>query len=133
MSTATSTKKNKNINDSTSSTITLPNNINNDFLNTITDPTDFTKTNLRNLDSLSRCPICKDFYETPVLVDCGHSFCSLCIRRSIVALEAICPICHVEIKESQFRKNDVVEGTVKFWKMMRPLMLKHDQNVPDTS
>ncbi|CAG8589716.1 922_t:CDS:2 [Ambispora leptoticha] len=91
--------------------ITQNNDSSNNLLDMITDPTDFTKTNLQNFDSLSRCPICKDFYEIPVLVDCGHSFCSLCIRRSIVASEAVCPICHVAIKESQFRKNEVVERT----------------------
>ena len=52
----------------------------------ITDPTDFAKTKIPDLeqwDTLLRCHICKDFLKVPVLTPCGHTFCSLCIRKYI--------------------------------------------------
>lgn len=43
----------------------------------VTDPSDFSTENLQKLDSSLRCTICKDFYDAPVMLHCGHTFCSL--------------------------------------------------------
>ena len=43
----------------------------------VTDPTDFNNEALARLDSSLRCPICKEFLDGPVNLNCGHSFCSL--------------------------------------------------------
>src|SRR5436190_1724528 len=61
----------------------------------ISDPSDWKNTSLSGLyplDSNLRCLICKDFYTAPVITSCLHTFCSLCIRRSLNA-EATCPAC----------------------------------------
>ena len=47
----------------------------------VQDPTDFppasTAPGLRALDSALRCNICQELYEAPVVLTCGHCFCSL--------------------------------------------------------
>ena len=47
----------------------------------VQDPTDFppssTAPGLRALDSALRCNICQELYEAPVVLACGHCFCSL--------------------------------------------------------
>lgn len=47
----------------------------------VTDPTDFPTPpdapGLRDLDAAMRCTICKDLYDAPVSIQCGHCFCSV--------------------------------------------------------
>ena len=43
----------------------------------IPDPTDFSATNLRQLDASFRCTICGEFFDAPISLACGHCFCSL--------------------------------------------------------
>lgn len=47
----------------------------------ISDSTDFPDTTtapgLRTLDDALRCDICRDFYDAPVSLNCGHTFCSV--------------------------------------------------------
>lgn len=59
----------------------------------VTDPSDFSTDNFRKLDSSLRCTICKDFYDGPVVLHCGHTFCSLVssIATSILGvIEELC-------------------------------------------
>jgi hypothetical protein len=54
----------------------------------VQDPTDFppssTAPGLRALDSALRCNICQELYEAPVVLACGHCFCSL-VRVTVIA------------------------------------------------
>ncbi|OCL04313.1 hypothetical protein AOQ84DRAFT_226128, partial [Glonium stellatum] len=48
---------------------------------TIPDSTDWLPTPLASLTPLEvalRCQVCKDFFDTPMLTSCAHTFCSLC-------------------------------------------------------
>ena len=51
------------------------------------DPEQWTRAGWKELETLEeacRCAICGEFFDTPVSVaNCGHTFCSLCIRRNI--------------------------------------------------
>ncbi len=38
----------------------------------------------RELELALECQLCKEGFKAPVMLPCGHSFCSLCIRRSAV-------------------------------------------------
>src|SRR5579862_7291247 len=82
----------------------------------ISDPSDWTNTSLQSLyplDSNLRCLICKDFYTAPVITTCLHTFCSLCIRRSLSA-ESQCPACRTtNVSDSGLRANKVVEDLVE--------------------
>jgi DNA repair protein Rad18 len=82
----------------------------------VSDPSDWRTTSvpgLLPLDSNLRCLICKDFYSAPVITTCQHTFCSLCIRRSLSA-EPVCPTCRAtNISDSGLRQNKVVEDLVE--------------------
>ncbi|KAH9890648.1 hypothetical protein C8Q73DRAFT_651859 [Cubamyces lactineus] len=93
----------------------------------ITDSTDFPDNShapgLRTLDEALRCNICRDFYDAPVSLTCGHSFCSVCIR-SALPVNATCPSCRKPASEVHLRKDIAVETAVQAWKSARPLTLR---------
>ncbi|KAJ7063548.1 hypothetical protein C8F01DRAFT_1133456 [Mycena amicta] len=94
----------------------------------IDDPTDFPANgpskNLRNLDSSVRCPICTEYFDGPVSLQCGHSFCSLCIRNTMAATsQSHCPTCRAPAKESQLRPNPTIEEIVAAWQPARAAIL----------
>ncbi|KAI0668511.1 hypothetical protein C8Q78DRAFT_1155695 [Trametes maxima] len=93
----------------------------------VSDPSDFPDTaeapGLRVLDDALRCDICRDFYDAPVSLACGHSFCSACIRSALPA-SATCPSCRKPASEVHIRKNGAVESAVQAWKAARPLILR---------
>ncbi|KAI0373293.1 hypothetical protein BV20DRAFT_1119336 [Pilatotrama ljubarskyi] len=93
----------------------------------ITDSTDFpdpaAAPGLRVLDDALRCDICRDFYDAPVSLNCGHSFCSVCIRSALPA-NATCPSCRKPASEVHLRKNVAVESAVQAWREARPLILR---------
>lgn len=85
----------------------------------IDDPTDFNNLAFQGLDDHLRCPICKEFFNTAViLATCSHTFCSLCIRRSLSA-EEVCPSCRHPAIESKLHNNLVVDYLVGIWKANR--------------
>lgn len=95
----------------------------------ITDPTDFTNTKipiLEQWDTLLRCHICKDFLKVPVLTPCGHTFCSLCIRKYINN-SAKCPLCLSELRDSMLRSEFLVNELVECYTSLRPSLLNHLQ------
>ncbi|KAL0042822.1 hypothetical protein WJX79_000884 [Trebouxia sp. C0005] len=59
------------------------------------------------LDSTASCSICNDFYDTPLVLPCGHSFCSNCIRSYISHQQgqARCPQCRAVCDERDLRPN----------------------------
>ncbi|KAL7266285.1 E3 ubiquitin-protein ligase rad18 [Rhizina undulata] len=92
----------------------------------VTDPTDWNPTRLPilfDLDSALRCQICKDFYTSPVITNCSHTFCSLCIRRALHA-EQICPICRTAEQEYRLRKNNAVQELVDAFMQARVKLME---------
>jgi len=93
--------------------------------NQISDASDFTHSRipkLSQLDTLLRCHICKDFLKVPVLTPCGHTFCSLCIREYI-SVQAKCPLCLTELRESMLRSEFLVSEIVESYKVVRDDLL----------
>ncbi|KAL9622202.1 MAG: hypothetical protein Q9160_003385 [Pyrenula sp. 1 TL-2023] len=66
---------------------------------------------LAPLDAALRCQICKDFFDTPVITSCSHTFCSLCIRRCLSS-EGRCPACRTNDQELKLRRNWAVDELV---------------------
>ncbi|BFZ56715.1 E3 ubiquitin-protein ligase rad18 [Savitreella phatthalungensis] len=77
-----------------------------------------TTPSLRALDELCRCRICREYVTAPLMTGCGHTFCSLCIRRAIAA-DQCCPVCRSKEEERQLRKNVTVEDLVEIYTGMR--------------
>jgi E3 ubiquitin-protein ligase RAD18 len=90
------------------------------------DSTDWLSTSLgvlAALDASLRCQVCKDFYTTPMITSCSHTFCSLCIRRSL-AHDGKCPTCRAGDQEIRLRQNWAVEDQVEAFKSARPEVLE---------
>ncbi|TBU60615.1 hypothetical protein BD310DRAFT_1037657 [Dichomitus squalens] len=96
----------------------------------ISDSTDFpddtTTPGLRAFDDALRCSICRDFYDAPVSLNCGHTFCSACIRSALPE-QPQCPTCRKPATEVHLRKNVAMESAVQAWQAARPLILRYAQ------
>ncbi|KAF2083685.1 DNA repair protein rad18, partial [Saccharata proteae CBS 121410] len=80
----------------------------------LSDSTDWLSTSLpalAPLDASLRCQVCKDFFSSPVITSCAHTFCSLCIRRCL-ALDGKCPTCRAADQETKLRRNWAVQEMV---------------------
>lgn len=78
---------------------------------------------LAELDNALRCDICKEFVTAPVITGCGHTFCSLCIRRVLVTKRQ-CPTCRKETSESQLRRNASVELCLEAFTKVRAKLIE---------
>ncbi|KAK6586909.1 hypothetical protein PZA11_000199 [Diplocarpon coronariae] len=97
------------------------------------DSTDWLETPLRSLaavDSALRCQVCKDFYQTPMITSCSHTFCSLCIRRCL-SNDGQCPACRTKDQEFKLRHNAAMEDLVEAFRKGRPDVLEFARR-PDT-
>ncbi|ATY66365.1 DNA repair rad18 [Cordyceps militaris] len=80
----------------------------------VADSTDWLSTPLSRLaavESALRCEVCKDFYRTPMITSCAHTFCSICIRRAL-SNDSKCPLCRATDQELKLRSNWSMEQTV---------------------
>lgn len=95
-------------------------------LQKVTDASDWESTklpNLKELDSLQRCFICKEFLKAPVITSCNHTFCSCCIREYLV-VDSHCPLCKVEQFESNLKRVILLEEIVLCYSKFRPILLE---------
>ncbi|KAF9505806.1 hypothetical protein BS47DRAFT_1334157, partial [Hydnum rufescens UP504] len=89
----------------------------------VADPTDFELSELQAVDTVIRCPMCKEFFEGPVLLSqCGHTFCSLCIRGYLPS-KSECPVCRHSTSESSLVRNSTLEDIIYAYQAARPVLL----------
>lgn len=87
----------------------------------LADSTDWLNTPLAGLMPLEsglRCQVCKDFFTTPMITSCSHTFCSLCIRRYL-SQEGRCPACRESDQEMKLRRNWALEELVAHFTQIR--------------
>lgn len=92
----------------------------------VTDSTDWLQTptpQLCQVEAALRCQICKDWYDTPMLTSCSHTFCSLCIRRCLTN-DGICPVCRAPDQEVRLRRNGTVAELVDAFQVARPALMQ---------
>lgn len=80
----------------------------------VADSTDWLGTTLACLmpvEQALRCHVCKDFYNSPMITSCNHTFCSLCIRRCL-SVDGKCPLCRMADQESKLRGNWALRETI---------------------
>ncbi|MCJ1378472.1 E3 ubiquitin-protein ligase rad18 [Xylographa soralifera] len=97
----------------------------------VTDSSDWLNTSvapLRSVEAALRCQVCKDFYNTPMLTTCCHTFCSLCIRRCLTG-DGKCPTCRSSDQEIRLRRNWAVQELVDAFTAARPSILKLGQDI----
>ncbi|KAL2761120.1 hypothetical protein ACRALDRAFT_2024975 [Sodiomyces alcalophilus JCM 7366] len=91
----------------------------------VPDSTDWLSTPLSGLAAVEaslRCQVCKDFYRTPMLTSCCHTFCSLCIRHAL-ANDGRCPLCRSADQESKLRNNWSMDEVVESFSKARKAAL----------
>ena len=101
----------------------------------VPDPSDWLNTSIPQLapvETALRCQVCKDFYDTPMITSCSHTFCSLCIRRCLTS-DGKCPACRAPDQELRLRRNWTVQEIVDTFKVARPAALRLGQNAFATS
>lgn len=92
----------------------------------VSDPTDWLGTPLASLMQVEqslRCHVCKDFFNSPVITSCSHTFCSLCIRRALNT-DGKCPLCRATDQESKLRGNWAIREAVDTFVVSRGAMLE---------
>ena len=97
----------------------------------ISDTSDWLQTSLHQLGPVEqalRCQVCKDFFDTPMITSCSHTFCSLCIRRCLTTVGR-CPACRTQDQAMKLRPNSTVQELVEAFKTARPTILRVGQNV----
>ncbi|KAL8699138.1 MAG: hypothetical protein Q9224_001547 [Gallowayella concinna] len=91
----------------------------------VADPSDWLQTTvprLSPLESALRCQVCKDFFNTPMITTCSHTFCSLCIRRCLTN-DGKCPTCRAPDQELRLRLNWTVQEIVEAFQLARPSLI----------
>lgn len=91
----------------------------------VSDSTDWLQTatpQLAQVEAALRCQVCKDFYDTPMITSCSHTFCSLCIRRCLTT-DGKCPLCRAPDQELRLRRNCTVEELVEVFQIARPKLI----------
>ena len=92
----------------------------------IPDSTDWLKTPLQDfsiLENALHCQICKEFFETPMLTSCSHTFCSKCIRTSL-STDGRCPACRTADQANKLRNNWALQEVVSAFLQARPAALE---------
>ncbi|XP_067417485.1 zinc finger protein RFP-like isoform X2 [Emydura macquarii macquarii] len=62
---------------------------------------------VERLQDEASCPICREHFKDPVIIDCGHSFCQACITHSWEGLVTnfSCPQCRETAQHRNLRPN----------------------------
>lgn len=97
----------------------------------VPDPSDWLQTPVSQLgpvETALRCQVCKDFYNTPMITSCSHTFCSLCIRRCLTT-DGRCPSCRAQDQEIKLRLNTIVQELVDAFQVARPVVLQLVEDV----
>lgn len=92
----------------------------------IPDSTDWLNTPLKDFSTLENalhCEICKEFYDTPMITSCSHTFCSKCIRTAL-STDGRCPACRAQDQASKLRNNYVLQEIVARFLVARPSALE---------
>jgi E3 ubiquitin-protein ligase RAD18 len=92
----------------------------------VPDSTDWLGTPLAGLmqvEQAFRCHVCKDFYNSPMITSCNHTFCSICIRRCL-SVDGKCPLCRALDQESKLRGNWALREAVDAFVKSRDVVLK---------
>ena len=92
----------------------------------LTDSSDWLNTPVAPLgavESALRCQVCKEFFKTPMITSCSHTFCSLCIRHCLNN-DGKCPTCRATDQVGKLRRNGIVEEIAISFSAARPSIIK---------
>jgi hypothetical protein len=68
------------------------------------------------IEKALECPLCLSLICEPLSISCGHSFCRVCLVKSLRRSKKKCPqcraVCHMSAEDAQ--ENIMIKG-VKYW------------------
>ncbi|KAH0630516.1 hypothetical protein JD844_013606 [Phrynosoma platyrhinos] len=90
-----------------------------------------TPVSIKDLKEDALCPLCKSYLIDPVLMDCGHNFCRVCISDYYVSWKEKsgplqCPVCSEPIHEGKLRPNQQLGSIVEKLKQISPTTVEKD-------
>ncbi|XP_050775707.1 zinc finger protein RFP-like [Gopherus flavomarginatus] len=80
-----------------------------------------TENPVESLQEEATCPICLEYFKAPVILDCGHNFCRLCVTQCWQGSNAnfSCPQCREILQHRNFRPNRQLANVVELAKQLR--------------
>ncbi|CAM5157056.1 unnamed protein product, partial [Eretmochelys imbricata] len=75
---------------------------------------------MESLQDEASCPICLEYFQDPVIIDCGHNFCRGCISRCWEGSdsEVSCPQCRETAQQRNLRPNRQLANVVEIAKQL---------------
>ncbi|CAM5165546.1 unnamed protein product [Eretmochelys imbricata] len=75
---------------------------------------------MESLQEEASCPICLEYFQDPVIIDCGHNFCRGCISRCWEGSdsEVSCPQCRETVQQRNLRPNRQLANVVEIAKQL---------------
>uniref|UniRef100_A0A8C0ITS3 RING-type E3 ubiquitin transferase n=1 Tax=Chelonoidis abingdonii TaxID=106734 RepID=A0A8C0ITS3_CHEAB len=72
------------------------------------------------LQDEASCPICLEYFQDPVIIDCGHNFCRACISLYWEGpdTEVSCPQCRETAQQRNLRPNRQLANVVEIAKRL---------------
>ncbi len=77
-----------------------------------------------------KCKICRDYFDNPQVLPCGHTFCTICLTKRFDrklnpnATES-CPICRSGVETKYMRLNHELVSIIESFKSMRKTLQSH--------
>jgi hypothetical protein len=84
------------------------------------------------------CPICAGFVNNPHVLKCGHSYCSICIRKHFdkalnrTSSVDFCPFCREKAEAFDLKKNTTLASVVRQFRILRKDLVELIQNKGET-
>ncbi|XP_039357096.1 E3 ubiquitin-protein ligase TRIM39-like [Mauremys reevesii] len=79
-----------------------------------------TENPVESLQDETSCPICLEYFQDPVIIDCGHNFCRACISLCWEGpdTEVSCPQCRETAQQRNLRPNRQLANVVEIAKRL---------------
>jgi hypothetical protein len=59
------------------------------------------------------CPICLEIMVIPLITNCGHSFCRVCLYKYTKKIEN-CPLCKINLRQTKYSHNSALAKIIKY-------------------
>ncbi|XP_004640188.1 E3 ubiquitin-protein ligase TRIM38-like [Octodon degus] len=83
---------------------------------------------LKKIQEISTCMLCSNLLAHPVSLDCGHSYCNLCMwvfcTKDPLLKEFLCPQCKFPFNRNSWKHNKHLERIIEVFEQMEKMQYK---------